>query len=101
MDNFRRICQITDDEEGDIICSCMYILFLRSSFICGKYGIYFAANQLGPKGASVPSLGLSNKAVFTDDNIDQAISVDKRNPYPEESHFVASDLTGKNIYLKK
>ncbi|KAF7284251.1 hypothetical protein GWI33_022248 [Rhynchophorus ferrugineus] len=46
-----------------------------------------------PKGASVPSLGLSNKAVFTNDNIDDILPVDNKNPYPEESHFVAQILT--------
>lgn len=50
-------------------------------------------NTGGPKGASVPSLGLSNKAVYTNDNIEQAAPVEK-NPYPEESYFVATDLTG-------
>ncbi|KAJ8932764.1 hypothetical protein NQ314_014466 [Rhamnusium bicolor] len=71
VENFKRICRINQDEEGDIIEH---------------------TQQLGPKGASVPSLGLSNKAVYTDDNIDQATSVDKRNPYPEESHFTATDM---------
>ncbi|KAJ8913600.1 hypothetical protein NQ315_013422 [Exocentrus adspersus] len=71
VDNFRRICQVSEDPQGDAISGL-------STFI--------------PKGASVPSLGLSNKAVYTDDNIEQAVSVDKRNPYPEESHFVATDL---------
>lgn len=52
-----------------------------------------------PKGASVPSLGLSNKAVFTDDNIDDIQPVDNKNPYPEESHFVAQVLTGTTHVL--
>ncbi|CAG9763489.1 unnamed protein product [Ceutorhynchus assimilis] len=46
-----------------------------------------------PKGASVPSLGLSNKAVFIDDNLEDTVGMDKNNHFPEESHFVAQILT--------
>ncbi|XP_050302290.1 elongator complex protein 2 [Anthonomus grandis grandis] len=66
IENLRRLCRI--NEEGDTGLSI-------------------------PKGASVPSLGLSNKAVFTDDNIEDTLPVDNKNPYPEESHFVAQTLT--------
>lgn len=48
-----------------------------------------------PKGASVPSLGLSNKAVFENDNTELAMAKSKKEPYPEESHFTAIELIGK------
>ncbi|XP_030766678.1 probable elongator complex protein 2 [Sitophilus oryzae] len=66
INNLNRICQL--EEEGRDISSV-------------------------PKGASVPSLGLSNKAVYTEDNIDDTLPIDNKNPYPEESHFVAQVLS--------
>ncbi|XP_017768864.1 PREDICTED: probable elongator complex protein 2 [Nicrophorus vespilloides] len=45
-----------------------------------------------PKGASVPSLGLSNKAVFENDNADKATVKSKKDVYPEESHFTAIEM---------
>ncbi|GJQ80997.1 hypothetical protein Trydic_g23426 [Trypoxylus dichotomus] len=45
-----------------------------------------------PKGASVPSLGLSNKAVYESDNIVQATPRSNKEPYPEESHFTATEM---------
>jgi len=48
-----------------------------------------------PKGAAVPSLGLSNKAVYTEDNINETLNLDSKIPYPEESHFKAQILTGE------
>ncbi|CAG9826810.1 unnamed protein product [Diabrotica balteata] len=74
IENLRRICPITEDKEGDEI--------IKSS-----------DKKEGPKGASVPSLGLSNKAVYTNDNFEQTLPVDKKNPYPEESQFTATELT--------
>ncbi|CAG9817395.1 unnamed protein product [Phaedon cochleariae] len=71
VENFERICGLDNHGEGFSITN---------------------TSHFGPKGASVPSLGLSNKAVYTDDNIDQATSMDKKNPYPEESHFQATDM---------
>lgn len=51
--------------------------------------------ETGPKGACVPSLGLSNKAVYTSSNKD-SVQTDNKNAYPEESHFNETLLTGKN-----
>lgn len=50
------------------------------------------------KGASVPSLGLSNKAVYKTNNIND-IKIDSKNPYPEESQFTAVELSGTVINL--
>lgn len=43
----------------------------------------------------MPSLGLSNKAVFENHNTEFAMAKSKKEPYPEESHFTAIELTGK------
>lgn len=45
-----------------------------------------------PKGASLPSLGLSNKAVFDNDNYAQAQPKNKE-MYAEESYFSVVELT--------
>lgn len=47
-----------------------------------------------PKGAAVPSLGLSNKAIYESDNLAQATPRSKKEPYPEESYFTAVELYG-------
>nr|XP_022902436.1 probable elongator complex protein 2 [Onthophagus taurus] len=67
VENFKRICFIEEEEEED-------------------------NDEILPKGASVPSLGLSNKAVFEDNNEMEAKPKDHKNPYPEESSFSAVDL---------
>lgn len=46
-----------------------------------------------PKGASVPSLGLSNKAVYSSSSISNTTN-NSKDPYPEESHFTAVELNG-------
>lgn len=50
---------------------------------------------MGPQGAAVPSLGLSNKAVYESDNAEQATAKSEKEPYPEESYFTAVELIGK------
>lgn len=72
VDNFHRICNIS----GDVLDS-----------------------GCAPKGASVPSLGLSNKAVFENDNSEMATAKGKKDPYPEESYFTAVELSGKKLLL--
>lgn len=53
----------------------------------------------GAKGASVPSLGLSNKAVFTSNNIAEVTPKSDKEYYPEESYFTAVDMCGKFISI--
>ncbi|KAK9889847.1 hypothetical protein WA026_007210 [Henosepilachna vigintioctopunctata] len=68
IDNYRRICKVDNslDQNGDI--------------------------SDAPKGASVPSLGLSNKAVYNNDNSEHSQKKSSKDIYPEESHFSAVDL---------
>lgn len=54
--------------------------------------------KAGPKGACVPSLGLSNKAVYTSTNKDNVV-IDNRNAYPEESYFSETHMTGMKCIL--
>lgn len=54
--------------------------------------------ETGPKGACVPSLGLSNKAVFSSSNKDMVL-VDNKNTYPEESHFSETHMTGNKQFF--
>lgn len=68
VENFRSLCKIGNDEEGNEILKSV------------------------PKGASVPSLGLSNKAVYEDDIADTKVSEKQfRDEYPE-NYFVPMDL---------
>uniref|UniRef100_A0A1Y1LNG0 Elongator complex protein 2 n=2 Tax=Photinus pyralis TaxID=7054 RepID=A0A1Y1LNG0_PHOPY len=60
--------------------------------ICHIDDSYEESATVEPKGAAVPSLGLSNKAVYEDDNADQATAKTTKEPYPEESYFKAVDL---------
>lgn len=69
-DNFIQLCDIEDEKDNCV-----------------------AELKMSAKGASVPSLGLSNKAVYENDNTDQA-KVKGKEIYPEESYFTAIDLTG-------
>ena len=61
VENFSRICDVADDGGG----------------------------TSGPKGASVPSLGLSNKAVFSSESEGGS----------DDSHFTAVTLTGLFFFL--
>lgn len=47
-----------------------------------------------PKGAAVPSLGLSNKAIYNDNNVEQYKSRNGKDQYPQESYFNAIELNG-------
>lgn len=49
-----------------------------------------------PKGASVPSLGLSNKAVYKSNNVND-IKTNNKDPYPAESQFTAVELDGNSV----
>lgn len=71
VENFRRICGIKFDDNEEVIA---------------------------PKGASVPSLGLSNKAVYSSNNVND-VKVNSKDPYPEESHFTAVELHGNDLQL--
>ncbi|XP_037941287.1 probable elongator complex protein 2, partial [Teleopsis dalmanni] len=61
IENFRHITRCTDDKEGETLLSSL------------------------PKGASVPSLGLSNKAVYETENLTEKRHV--KDEYPE-NYFV-------------
>lgn len=65
IENFHRLCNIKDDPEGDLILN---------------------STVEGPRGASVPSLGLSNKAVYESTNED-SVNQSQYDEYPEESYF--------------
>lgn len=68
VENFRSLCKIKEDFEGDEILKSI------------------------PKGASVPSLGLSNKAVFEEDVINPTKIEKKNREDYQESYFVPMDL---------
>lgn len=70
VENFRRICGI--GSEGNL-------------------------EMKAPKGASVPSLGLSNKAVYSNNNVND-FKTNSKDPYPEESHFTAVELNGCSFF---
>lgn len=64
------------------------------------YSFYWILGQeAGPKGACVPSLGLSNKAVYSSNNTD-FIPADSKTPYPEDSYFNETHMTGNIIFRK-
>ncbi|CAO1304756.1 unnamed protein product [Diamesa tonsa] len=67
VENFRSLCKITVDPEGDELIKCI------------------------PKGAAVPSLGLSNKAVFDEDLVDKNNDIRFKDEYPEK-YFVPMSL---------
>ncbi|KAF5281600.1 hypothetical protein FQR65_LT02920 [Abscondita terminalis] len=62
------------------------------SRICGIEEELYEETHSDPKGAAVPSLGLSNKAVFENDNTNLATPKSTKEPYPEESYFKAVQL---------
>ncbi|XP_044755225.1 probable elongator complex protein 2 [Coccinella septempunctata] len=69
IENYKRICKVEEDDED-----------IKSE------------TSGGAKGASVPSLGLSNKAVYSADNSEQSLVRNSKEMYPEESHFSATEL---------
>lgn len=73
---------------------------LFSLFLLLLSSISFLDSNTAPRGASVPSLGLSNKAVYENSN-ENGIVKNSKDPYPEESHFVATELTGVYALFKK
>lgn len=42
----------------------------------------------------MPSLGLSNKAIYENDNSEQ-VKLKEKEFYPEESHFILTNLQGR------
>lgn len=89
VQNFRRICGIENDMDGMILKQLNVPYLNWFNFIIDIIDL--------PKGAAVPSLGLSNKAIYEDDNTAQANRRSNKEPYPEESHFTAVELYGNSI----
>ncbi|XP_053687063.1 elongator complex protein 2 [Sabethes cyaneus] len=67
VENFRQLCDVSQDPEGDN--------FLKSN----------------PDGASVPSLGLSNKAVYSSNEEQQPDTKHVKDMYPEH-YFTRTDM---------
>lgn len=88
--NFLRICNILK-ETG--FCKLNIKLYLTSISKCVDF-ILVADVQTCAKGAAVPSLGLSNKAVYEDNNDEEVKLKNPNDMYPEESHFTAIELSG-------
>lgn len=60
IENFKRIASLSDDKDGDAVLSGSY--GIKTNFC--TVTVFELVSDL-PKGASVPSLGLSNKAVYS------------------------------------
>lgn len=110
IENFKRLCYIGDgDNNGDAsldeIIKCMSSLLFQ--FFCTLLSIYWIVYSVlflfvsaTPKGASVPSLGLSNKAVFDDESIPAAAdSRHVKDQYPD-NYFVSVTMDCKFFFLR-
>lgn len=65
VENFKNLCLVENNDNGQ---------------------------EFYPKGACIPSLGLSNKAIYSSTNI-HATSLDNENNYNEDSHFHETHMT--------
>lgn len=107
IENFKTLCSIADSSLDEII-ECLYyslfVYFSKKIFEKGKFEMLTQNIVLfdfkipaTPKGASVPSLGLSNKAVF-DESI--PVAADDRHikdQYPD-NYFVPISLQCKRTF---
>lgn len=100
MENFKRLCCI-DDGKGaglDEIIECMRCLlhFFALWPMCDLLIAFFPlVPSATPKGASVPSLGLSNKAVFDEESIPAAAeNRHVKDQYPD-NYFVSVTMDCK------
>lgn len=79
--------------------SLAYDIFILTDCFCLCKNIIETKD--GPRGASIPSLGLSNKAIYEENN-EEDVGQSQYDQYPDESYFREIHLEGKfyNIWAE-
>lgn len=60
---------------------------------------FFKGAESNPTGAAVPSLGLSNQAVYTDKDLTEKQHPDNPKDEYSESYFIAQQFKGNNVII--